>query len=96
MRNTISLIALTIALLLVPSTSAVPTGLTYMDSTWSFNDADDGELVAINSNNTILASVHNDEVLLFDVETLDRFASFSFERVSAIEFSPNGKLLANN
>ena len=87
---------MTITLMLMPIASAVPTGLTYMDSTWSSYDADDGNLVAINSNNTILASVHDDEVIIFDVESLDKLASFPFERVSAMEFSPDGKLLAIN
>ncbi len=91
-----ALIAMAITLLLMPIASAVPTGLTYMDSTWSSYDSDDGNLVAINSNNTILASVHDDEVVIFDVETLDKIASFPFERVSAMEFSPDGKLLAIN
>ena len=91
MENRMALIALVITLLLMPIASAVPTGLTYMDSTWSSYDSDDGNLVAINSNNTILASVHDDEVIIFDVQTLDKLATFPFERVSAMEFSPDGK-----
>ncbi len=96
MRNRSTLIALAITVLIMPMASAVPTGLTYMDSTWSSYDVDEGDLVAINTNNTILASVHGDEVVLFDVETLDKITSFPFGRVSAMEFSPNGELLAIN
>ena len=67
-----------------------------MDSTWSSYDADDGSIVAINPNNTILASVHNDKLVLFDVETLDKIEEFTFDKVSAIEFSPDGATLAVN
>ncbi|MGY8745290.1 MAG: WD40 repeat domain-containing protein [Candidatus Poseidoniales archaeon] len=83
-------------LLLTPMASATPTGLTYMDSTWSSYDADDGSLVTINPNNTILASVHNDKVVLFDVDTLEKLANFTFDKVSAIEFSPDGASLVVN
>ena len=67
-----------------------------MDSTWSSYDADDGSLVTINPNNTILASVHNDKVVLFDVDTLEKLANFTFDKVSAIEFSPDGASLVVN
>jgi hypothetical protein len=90
------LLAIIIMLMLTPMASATPTGLTYMDSTWSSYDADDGSIVAINPNNTILASVHNDKLVLFDVETLDKIEEFAFDKVSAIEFSPDGATLAVN
>ena len=48
------LTAIFMMLILTPIASATPTGLTYMDSTWSSYDADDGSIVAINPNNTIL------------------------------------------
>ena len=67
-----------------------------MDSTWSSYDADDGSLVAINHNNTILASVHNDKVVLFDADTLEKIANFTLDKVSAIEFSPDGTTLVVN
>lgn len=82
--------------MLTPMASATPTGLTYMDSTWSSYDADDGSLVTINLDNTILASVHNDKVVLFDVDTLEKIANFTFDKVSAIEFSPDGSVLVVN
>lgn len=90
------LFAIIMMLILTPIASATPTGLTYMDSTWSSYDADDGSIVAINPNNTILASVHNDKLVLFDVETLDKIEEFTFDKVSAIEFSPDGATLAVN
>ena len=90
------LIAIIMMLLLTPMASATPTGLTYMDSTWSSYDADDGSLVTINPNNTILASVHNDKVVLFNVDTLEKIANFTFDKVSAIEFSPDGSTLVVN
>ena len=67
-----------------------------MESTWSNNNAEDGGLIAINSDNTILASVHDDKVFLFDISTKSKIASFTMERVSAIEFSPDGMTLAIN
>jgi len=82
--------------MLTPMASATPTGLTYMDSTWSSYDADDGSLVTINPDNTILASVHNDKVVLFNVDTLEKIANFTFDKVSAIEFSPDGSVLVVN
>lgn len=90
------LLAIIMMLMLTPMASATPTGLTYMDSTWSSYDADDGSLVAINPNNTILASVHNDKVVLFDADTLEKIANFTFDKVSAIEFSPDGSTLIVN
>ena len=85
-----------VILLFAPLATATSTGLTYMDSTWSSYEEDASSLIAINSNNTILAAVHNNEVVLFDVESLDKISSFTFDNVAAIEFSPNGSLLAVN
>ena len=83
-------------LLFMPLASANPTGLTYMDSTWSTYDADDGDLIALNPNETILASFHDDSILLFNATSLEKFATFSMKRVAALEFSPDGTLLAVN
>ena len=67
-----------------------------MDSTWSTYDAEDGDLIALNPNKTILASTHGDSVILFNATTLEKFATFSMKRVSAMEFSPDGTTLAVN
>lgn len=83
-------------LIFMPLASANPTGLTYMDSTWSTYDADDGDLIALNPNETILASFHDDSILLFNATSLEKFATFSMKRVAALEFSPDGALLAVN
>ncbi|MED6337514.1 MAG: hypothetical protein VYC12_00660, partial [Candidatus Thermoplasmatota archaeon] len=59
MKKTGLTLAVTVCiLLLIPFASAVPSGLTYLDSTWSSNDANDGDLIALNPNGTILASYH--------------------------------------
>ena len=83
-------------LIFMPLASANPTGLTYMDSTWSSNDADDGDIIALNPNKTILASFHDDSVILFNSTSLEKFATFGIKRVAALEFSPDGALLAVN
>lgn len=93
-RLTVS--CLLVVLMLTPVIGATPTGLTYLDSTWISQDADDGTLVTINHNNTIIASVHDDVLVLFDVETLEEMANFEFNKISAIEFSPDGSTLAVN
>ena len=50
MKSRFALIFTVYILLSLPMVSAVPSGLTYLDSTWSSNDGEDGELIAINSN----------------------------------------------
>jgi len=85
-----------IVFLFAPFGSAVPSGLTYMDSTWSHADEEPGTLIAINPNETILASVHNNDVILYDIESLEKIETFTFNKISAIEFSPNGTTLAVN
>ena len=57
---------------LIPLVSANPSGLTYLDSTWSTNDGDEGDLLAINPNGTILASYHGKDIILFNTTTLSR------------------------
>ncbi|RJU85359.1 MAG: hypothetical protein DWC02_06555 [Candidatus Poseidoniales archaeon] len=92
----IALACLGIFLIVSPTTASTSSGLTYMDSTWSNNNAEDGNLVAINANNTIIASVHDDKLFLFDLSNLTQITSFEMERVSALEFSPDGRFLAIN
>ena len=86
-----------IILATIPFASAVPSGLTYLDSTWSSLDGEGGELIALNPNGTILASYHGKEIILFNTTTLERISAFTFdEDVFAMEFNPNGSLLAIN
>ena len=86
-----------LATIVAPGVIAVPSGLTYLDSTWSSIEGEGGELIALNPNKTILASYHGKEILFFNTTTLERIAEFSFdEDVSAMEFNPNGSLLAIN
>jgi len=81
----------------IPIASAVPSGLTYLDSTWSSLDGEGGEIIAMNPNGTILASYHGKEIILFNTSTLERITAFIFdEDVSAMEFNPNGSILAIN
>ena len=86
-----------IILATIPFASAVPSGLTYLDSTWSSLDGEGGEIIAMNPNGTILASYHGKEIILFNTTTLERISEFTFdEDVFAMEFNPNGSLLAIN
>ena len=86
-----------ILLATIPIASAVPSGLTYLDSTWSSLDGEGGEIIAMNPNGTILASYHGKEIILFNTSTLERITAFTFdEDVSAMVFNPNGSMLAIN
>ena len=96
LRSRLILSITVIILGITPIISANPSGLTYLDSTWSTYDAEDGELVDINSNHTIVASVHDDKVILFNSSSLEKIATFPFDRISTIKFSPSGDLLAVN
>ena len=98
MKKTGLTLAVTVCiLLLIPFASAVPSGLTYLDSTWSSNDANDGDLIALNPNGTILASYHGKDILLFNTSTLNEIGKISFdEDVAGMEFNPNGSVLAIN
>ena len=76
---------------------ATPSGLTYLDSTWSSIDGEAGELIALSPNETILASYHGKEIILFNTSTLERIGEFQFdEDIAGMEFNPNGSLLAIN
>ena len=88
----------TIAIILIcPLSQATPSGLTYLDSTWSSNEGEAGELIAINPNGTILASYHGDQIYLFNTTTLESIGEFTFnEDIAGMEFNPNGSLLAIN
>ena len=81
----------------LPMAQATPSGLTYLDSTWSSIDGDAGELIALSPNKTILASYHGKEIILFNTTTLERVGEFQFdEDIAGMEFSPNGTYLAVN
>ena len=96
-RGKYGLLLTLFAVLSLPFASAVPSGLTYLDSTWSSLEGDGGELIAMNPNGTILASYHGKDIIFFDATTLERIGSISFdEDISAMKFNPNGSLLAVN
>jgi hypothetical protein len=76
-----------------PLVNATPSGLTYTGSTWSY-DATEGSIIALNGDSTILAAAHDNEVALYDTSNLHKIASFEFERISTLEFSNDGSLLA--
>ena len=81
----------------LPMAQATPSGLTYLDSTWSSIDGEAGELIALSPNQTILASYHGKEIILFNTSTLERVGEFHFdEDIAGMEFNPNGSLLAIN
>ena len=62
----------TIAIIAIcPFAQATPSGLTYLDSTWSSNEGEGGELIAINPNGTILATYHGKEIILFNTTSLE-------------------------
>ena len=80
MKKTGLTLAVTVCILLfIPFASAVPSGLTYLDSTWSSNDVNDGDLIALNPNGTILASYHGKDILLFNTSTLNEIGKISFD-----------------
>ena len=87
--------AILVGIYLTPFSSAIPSGLTLVDATWAFADADDGKLVELNHDNSILATSHFNNVTLFDVETNEAIHTFQFDRViRAMDFSPDGDKLA--
>ena len=97
LRRRIGLLLTIFAIVSIPFASAAPSGLTYLDSTWSSLEGEGGELIAMNPNGTILASYHGKEIILFDTTTLERVGAFEFdEDISAMKFNPNGSLLAIN
>ena len=59
MRGKFSLLIAIFAVTSLPFASAVPSGLAYLDSTWSL-EGEGGELIAMNPNGTILASYHSE------------------------------------
>lgn len=97
MRGKFGLLIALFAVASLPFASAVPSGLTYLDSTWSSLEGEGGELISMNPNGTILASYHGNEIVFFNTTNLERIGSMSFdEDISAMEFNPNGSLLAIN
>ena len=96
-RGKFGLLLTLFAVVSLPFASAVPSGLTYLDSTWSSLDGDGGELIAMNPNGTILASYHGKDIVFFNATTLEKISIISFdEDISAMKFNPNGSLLAIN
>ena len=94
-----SLIFVAVSLVILISTSAVsavPTGLTYLDSTWANSDSTDGDLVTLNSENGLLASIHNDHLYFYNSTTLENVFDIQMDRISGIQFSPVGDYLAIN
>ena len=74
-RGKFGLLLTLFAVVSLPFASAVPSGLTYLDSTWSSLEGDGGELIAMNPNGTILASYHGKDIIFFDATTLERVGS---------------------
>ena len=66
MRGKFGLLLTILGIVSLPFASAVPSGLTYLDSTWSSLEGDGGELIAMNPNGTILASYHGKDIIFFD------------------------------
>ena len=96
-RARLTLLVTLFCLLSIPFASANPSGLTYLDSTWSTNDGDEGDLLALNPNGTILASYHGKDIILFNTTTFEQIGKISFdEDIAGMEFNPNGTVLAIN
>ena len=97
MSGRIGLLFALFAVAFLPFVSANPSGLTYLDSTWSSNDGDEGDLLALNPNGTILASYHGKDIILFNATTFEQIGKINFdEDVAGMEFNPNGSVLAIN
>ena len=96
-RARLTLLVTLFCFLSIPFASANPSGLTYLDSTWSTNDGDEGDLLALNPNGTILASYHGKDIILFNTTTFEQIGKISFdEDIAGMEFNPNGTVLAIN
>ena len=96
-RARFTLLVTLFCLLSIPLVSANPSGLTYLDSTWSTNDGDEGDLLALNPNGTIIASYHGKDIILFNTTTFEQIGKISFdEDIAGMEFNPNGTVLAIN
>ena len=79
--------ALVILALISPLSSAVPSGLTYVEATWAFENADDSKVIALNQNETVLAGSNNNFVTLFNASSLEVIKKFTFDRdITALEF----------
>ena len=76
--------------------TAVPTGLTYLDSTWISESSNDGDILAINHEIGLLAATHGDSLYLYNTTTLNTVFTMQIQRISALEFSPDNKFLAIN
>lgn len=85
-----------VVVLSATAVSAVPTGLTYLDSTWISENSNDGEILAINHEMGLLAAVHGDSLYLYNTTTLSTVFTLQIQRISALEFSPDNKFLAIN
>tara|TARA_B100001741_G_scaffold164628_1_gene136044 strand:+ start:1077 stop:3413 length:2337 start_codon:yes stop_codon:yes gene_type:complete len=89
------LFAILVAIAFSPLASATSSGLTMVDGTWAFTNADEGKIVELNHNNSILASSHSNNLTLFDTSTQMPIKTFEFDReIKALDFSPDGKTLA--
>ena len=96
-RARFTLLVTLFCLFSIPLVSANPSGLTYLDSTWSTNDGDEGDLLALNPNGTIIASYHGKDIILFNTTTFEQIGKISFdEDIAGMEFNPNGTVLAIN
>lgn len=90
-----ALFAILVAITFSPLASASSSGLTMIDGTWAFANADEGKIVELNHNNSILASSHSNNLTLFDTSTQLPIKTFEFDReIKALDFSPDGKTLA--
>ena len=95
-RSPIFVVVSLVTLISTSAVSAVPTGLTYLDSTWASSDSTDGDLLALHSENGLLASIHNDHLYFYNSTTLQKVFDIQMDRISGIQFSPNGDYLAIN
>ena len=75
-------------------TTAIPSGLTYLDSTWLDGDFDSTKFVELTDE--FIIGVHDDELVIYDKETRDLVNRQTLLEMSAIKASPDGNYLAVN
>ena len=87
-----------LSILIIPLFSsfatAIPSGLTYLDSTWIDGDFDSTKFIELTDE--FIIGAHDDELAIYDKDTRELLTRQTYLEMSAIKASPNGNFLALN